>query len=86
MPINPLEENDIPYGSWMFFDQIVIFDQMKRCITVVVYADTSSASENNLEEIYQYSISKINRVRDLMRAPLYERQSLNWNDLSLIHI
>ena len=41
VPVNKLEEKEIPYGSWMFFDQLVIFDQMKRCITVVVYADTS---------------------------------------------
>ena len=56
MPINSLEDNHIPYGSWMFFDQIVIFDQMKRCITVVVYADTSNASETHVEEIYQDSL------------------------------
>ena len=64
----------------MFFDQLVIFDQMKRCITAVVYADTSRASENHVEEIYQDSISKINRIRDLMRAPINERNALNWND------
>ena len=34
-----VQENEIPYGSWMFFDQLVIFDQLKRCITAVVYAD-----------------------------------------------
>ena len=66
VPINPLEENEIPYGSWMFFDQLVIFDQMKRCITVVVYADTSSTSETHVQEIYQDSISRINRIKDLI--------------------
>ena len=80
VPIHPLEENDIPYGSWMFFDQLVIFDQMKRCITVVVYADTSSKSLIHIEEIYQDSISRINRIRDLMKAPIKERYDLNWND------
>ena len=64
----------------MFFDQIVIFDQMKRCITVVAYADTSSATESNLEEIYQDCISKINKIRELMRAPIKEKHTLNWND------
>ena len=70
MPINPLADSDIPYGSWMFFDQLVIFDQMKRCITVVVYADTSSTSETHVQEIYQDSISRINRIKDLMSAPI----------------
>ena len=32
-----------PSGSWMFFDQLVVFDQIKRCITAVVYADTTSS-------------------------------------------
>ena len=40
----------------MFFDQLVIFDQMKRCITAVVYADTSCLKESSIEEIYQDSI------------------------------
>ena len=64
----------------MFFDQLVIFDQMKRCITVVVYADTSNSTESIIDEIYQDSISKINRIRELMRAPIKEIHSLNWND------
>ena len=80
VPINGLEDNEIPYGSWMFFDQLVIFDQMKRCITVVVYADTSSSTESIIDEIYQDSISKINRIRELMRAPIKEKHALNWND------
>ncbi len=80
VPINKLEGKEIPYGSWMFFDQLVIFDQMKRCITAVVYADTSSASDSHIEVIYQNSISKINSIRDLMRYPIKETEVLNWND------
>ena len=53
---------------------------MKRCITVVVYADTSTASETHVEEIYQDSIAKINRIRELMRVPINESYTLNWND------
>ena len=86
MPINSLEDNDIPYGSWMFFDQLVIFDQMKRCITVVVYADTSNTSETHVEEIYQDSISRINRIRDLMSTPINERQTLNWDEKKDLNI
>ncbi|ABM72971.1 Anthranilate synthase component I and chorismate binding enzyme [Prochlorococcus marinus str. MIT 9515] len=80
VPINELEEKEIPYGSWMFFDQLVIFDQMKRCITAVVYADTASASASNIERIYKDSILKIDTIRDLMRLPLKETEVLNWNE------
>ena len=41
VPINKISENNIPYGSWMFFDHLVVFDQIKRCITAVVYVDTT---------------------------------------------
>ena len=37
----------------MFFDQIVIFDQLKRCITAVVYADISNEDGSSIEKIYE---------------------------------
>ena len=73
VPINEIEENTIPYGSWMFFDQLVVFDQIKRCITAVVYADTTSLKESSIEEVYQNSISKIKKTRNLMKVPLKEK-------------
>ena len=81
VPINnKSKENNVPYGSWMFFDQIVIFDQMKRCITAVVYADFSRAPVDSIEIIYQDCIRKINRIRDLMKVPLQETNFLNWKN------
>ena len=79
VPINHIQHNEIPYGSWMFFDQIVIFDQLKRCITAVVYADISNEDGSSIEKIYEDSIRKINKTRDLMRSPLKETEFLNWN-------
>ena len=86
VPINKLDENEIPYGSWMFFDQIVIFDQMKRCITAVVYADISQAEVSSVDILYQESISKINKIRDLMKVPLKETEFLNWSDNKELNI
>ena len=80
VPINEKVENNIPYGSWMFFDQIVVFDQIKRCITAVVYADTTSTKEFEIEELYLNSISKIKKTRNLMRVPLKENEFLDWNE------
>ena len=64
----------------MFFDQLVIFDQMKRCITTVVYADMSSIEEASVEKKYQESICKINNIRDLMKVPLKQTEFLNWKN------
>ena len=79
VPINEKEKN-IPYGAWMFFDQLVVFDQIKRCITAIVYADTTSSKDSSLEEIYLNSISKIKKTRNLMKIPLKEKEFLDWNE------
>ncbi len=86
VPINPIRDEEIPYGSWMFFDQLVIFDQMKRCVTAVVYADTSVVEDSSAEEIFQESIFKINKIRDLMKIPLKHSEYLNWNHNSELNI
>ena len=80
VPINEVQENNIPYGSWMFFDQLVVFDQMKRCITAVVYANTNASKESSIEEVYLNSISKIQKTRNLMKVPLKENEFLDWNE------
>ena len=80
VPINENDAQNIPYGSWMFFDQLVIFDQIKRCITAVVYADTTSATDSSIEEVYQNSISKIKKTRNLMKVPLEENEFLEWSE------
>ena len=86
VPINEITNKDIPYGAWMFFDQLVIFDQIKRCITVVVYADTSCKEDLCIEEIYQKSIRKINKIRDLMKVPLTETDFLDWRENENLNI
>ena len=79
-PINKLKESEIPYGNWMFFDQIIIFDQIKRCITALVYADLSKLELFSLEESYEKAICKINEIRNLMKLPIKEVDILNWRD------
>ena len=86
VPINEKNTHDIPYGSWMFFDQLVIFDQIKRCITAVVYANTSCLDDSSIEEIYQDCMSKINKIRELMKVPLKATEFLNWNENEVCNI
>ena len=80
VPINEIEEKNIPNGSWMFFDQLVVFDQIKRCITAVVYADITSSKGCSIEEVYLNSMSKIQKTRELMKVPLKEYEFLKWNE------
>jgi len=86
VPINEIQENNIPCGSWMFFDQLVVFDQIKRCITAIVYADTTSSNDFSVEEVYLESISKIQKTRNLMKVPLKENDFLDWNENENLNI
>ena len=63
----------------MFFDQLVIFDQIKRCITAVVM-QIQLQNRFFIEEVYQNSISKIKKTRNLMKVPLEENRFLEWNE------
>ena len=79
VPIHRINDDEIPYGAWMFFDQIIIFDQMKRCLTAVVYADLTNTENQNIDEVYDNSMKKIQSIQDSMRVPLKEVDILNWN-------
>ena len=54
----------------MFFDQIIVFDQMKRCLTALIYADLKQFQGVSIEEIYEKSIQQINSIKNLMQTPL----------------
>ena len=78
VPMHKINDQQIPYGSWMFFDQIIIFDQMKRCITALVYADISRKTNSSIEEIYENCIQQITSIKNSMKIPLKKIEILNW--------
>ena len=80
VPTHEIKKNQIPNGSWMFFDQIIIFDQMQRCITAIVYADLTKIKEKDIsiDKIYEDSLKKIQEIKYLMQIPLKALEILNW--------
>ena len=86
VPIHKINNQKIPHGSWMFFDQIIIFDQMKRCITALVYADIKEMQGLTIEEIYENSLKKINTIKQSMQVPLREVDILNWKQKKDLNI
>ena len=50
------------------------------CIRDRVYADTTSLKKYSIDELYINSISKIQKIRNLMRVPLKENEFLDWNE------
>ncbi len=51
VPIHPRQEKDLPDGVWMQVDQLLVFDQVKRKIFAIAYADLRE--EQNLQAAYQ---------------------------------
>ena len=77
VPVHPRSTSDPPDGIWMLMDAILIFDQVKRQITAVAYADlTGNSSE---EDAWQSALNRIQSLRDRMNAPLPPVEPLRWD-------
>ncbi|WP_267383934.1 anthranilate synthase component I [Cyanobacterium sp. uoEpiScrs1] len=69
VPIYPLMEGDLPDGVWMQVDNLMIFDQVKRKIWAIAYADLRQ--ENiSLEESYQQACNRVTRLVLKLKLPL----------------
>ncbi len=73
--VHPRCADDPPDGVWMLMDSILIFDQVKRLITAVAYADLSQNEEN---KAWQSALARISQLRDRMNAPLPAVEPLKW--------
>ncbi|QSF48619.1 anthranilate synthase component I [Thermosynechococcus sp. TA-1] len=67
VPIHPATEKDLPDGVWMQVDQILIFDQVKRKIWAVVYADTR---ETDLKTAYTHASDRLEWLLSQLRTPI----------------
>ena len=77
VPVHPRTAADPPDGIWMLMDAILIFDQVKRQITAVAYADLSDSHDQN--EAWDMALSRIQSLRDRMNAPLPPVDPLRWD-------
>ncbi|MGF1600840.1 MAG: anthranilate synthase component I [Thermosynechococcaceae cyanobacterium] len=73
VPVHPAQSTDLPDGVWMQVDQLLIFDQVKRKIWAVAYADLRSTA--NLQEAYQQVCDRVDHLVKKLQAPL-DRQPL----------
>tara|TARA_Y100001968_G_scaffold251839_1_gene237123 strand:+ start:12341 stop:13861 length:1521 start_codon:yes stop_codon:yes gene_type:complete len=76
VPICPIAESDPPDGKWMFMDRILIFDQVKRLITVVAYGDLTNGQSPDLA--YESAVQRIKELQKCMSTPLNQVEPLNW--------
>jgi anthranilate synthase component I len=67
--IYPPEEGDLPDGIWMQMDNFIIFDQVKRKIWAIAYADLRQ-EDLTFEEIYDQACDKITKSVLKLQLPL----------------
>ncbi|TVU52388.1 MAG: anthranilate synthase component I [Arthrospira sp. PLM2.Bin9] len=73
VPIYPLTEDDFPDGLWMQLDSLLIFDQVKRKVWAISYADLR---ETDPETAYQQACDRVTQLVDKLRSPLSRQSTL----------
>jgi len=76
VPVHPRAAADPPDGIWMLMDAVLIFDQVKRLITAVAYADLTRAESE--DQAWSTAIERIQDLRRRMNAPLPSVAPLPW--------
>ncbi|MEM9002415.1 MAG: anthranilate synthase component I family protein [Cyanobacteria bacterium P01_F01_bin.86] len=69
VPIYERTDSDLPDGLWMQVDSLLIFDQVKRKIWIIAYADLREPGKN-LEHAYEAACDRIQQVVQKLTDPL----------------
>jgi len=75
VPIYPAEDTDLPDGLWMQVDQVLIFDQVKRKIWAIAYADLRDP-ETDLAQAYQQACDRVSQLVNQLQLPISGRDTL----------
>lgn len=88
VPVYPAAATDLPDGLWMQVDNLLIFDQVKRKIWAIAYADLRDAPD--LAAAYQTACDQVTQLVNKLQLPLERHKTmLEWtsnpsaSDLSL---
>ncbi|MGK7876571.1 MAG: anthranilate synthase component I [Xenococcaceae cyanobacterium] len=78
VPIYPATEEDLPDGIWMQVDNLIIFDQVKRKIWAIAYADLRD-EKVDLQQVYQQACDRVTKLVIKLQLPLpVEAKPLEW--------
>ncbi|MDA0717894.1 MAG: chorismate-binding protein [Cyanobacteria bacterium] len=79
VPVHPAAEGAPPDGCWMLADSLLVFDQVKRQITAVAYADLSGGQDP--QAAYGAAAARIHALEERMHGPLPGAGTpLRWHD------
>ena len=78
VPVNEPQSGDLPDGVWMQVDNLIIFDQVKRKIWAIAYADLRS-NNGSLQQAYEAASDRVNKLMLKLQLPLpIEAKALEW--------
>lgn len=78
VPIYPATAEDLPDGLWMQVDNLLIFDQVKRKVWAIAYADLQDPTIS-LEAAYQQACDRVTHLVEKLQSPLAEQaRLLDW--------
>ncbi|MBD2775879.1 anthranilate synthase component I [Iningainema tapete] len=75
----PADDSNIPDGLWMQVDQLLIFDQVKRKIWVVAYADLRNIETRDLaslQTVYEQACDRVTQLVNKLSMPLSGQNTL----------
>lgn len=73
VPVYPPEAGDFPDGLWMQLDSLLIFDQVKRKVWALAYADLR---ETDWETAYHQACDRVSQLVDKLQSPLSRESTL----------
>jgi len=78
VPIYPASPDDLPDGLWMQVDNLLVFDQVKRKIWAIAYADLRQP-QTSLKQAYQQACDRVTDLVQKLQSPLAEQARwLTW--------
>jgi len=75
VPIYPQDERNIPDGLWMQVDHLLIFDQVKRKIWAIAYADVRDPNVD-LQVAYQQAGDRVTQLVSKLSLPLSPEKTI----------
>ncbi len=75
--IYPIQDTDLPDGLWMQIDSLLIFDQVKRKVWAIAYADVRSG---DLAGAYKMACDRVTHLVNKFQTPIdATAKQFNWN-------
>lgn len=79
VPVYHPEAGDLPDGIWMQVDNLIVFDQVKRKIWAIAYADLRDP-QTDMQQAYQQACDRITKlVVKLQLPPPVDAKPLEWS-------